>query len=57
MWASQMDISLQFPLWGIDGVRFRVGDEWRGYTRGKVSVQPGRTGVWGGILQSNPLPL
>ena len=29
---------VQFPLAGFDGVRFRVGDEWRGYEAGRALV-------------------
>ena len=29
---------VQFPLAGFDGVRFRVGDEWRGYEEGRALV-------------------
>ena len=29
---------LQFPLRGIDGVRFRVADEWRSYSEGKTMI-------------------
>ena len=36
--VSNQRLVLQFPLAGWEGVRFRVGDEWRGYEEGEPMV-------------------